>query len=224
MAKPHEARRVAYLFARTAIIAVALSVPTVSLAVVTAVTTAQVSVRQSPNGAVVGVLKPGTVVAVLKVAGEVTQIMYFPKPGAKEVKTGWIATRYLRVVSRGGTAGGDDCETEYKTGAEVCVTVTDAELDCTKDFSGEYYRSCEVTIEYDVRTNYSGGSYLDVDVECEVEITYTGREMYSSRSDSESNNESHNLYANGSESESMSFDFSFSSFNEVTRVRIESSN
>ena len=196
--------------------------PTQALAVVTAVTTAQASVRESPNGAVVGVLKRGTIVAVLKVIGEVTQVMYFPKPGAKDVKTGWIDTRSLRIVSGGSTGGGDDCETEYKSGAEVCVSVANADLDCAKDFGGEYYRSCEVTVEYDVRTNYGGGSYLDVDVECAVEITYTGREMLSPRSDSESNSESHSLYSHGSKSESMSFDFSFSSYNEVTRAKIAS--
>lgn len=211
-----------YCLVALALTTIAILVPPQALAVVTAVTTVQASVRESPNGAVVDVLKPGTIVAVLKVTGEFTQIMYFPKPGAKDVKTGWIATRSLRVVSGGGASGGDDCETEYKSGAEVCVSVTDADLDCSKDFSGVYYRSCEVTVEYDVRTNYGGGSYLDVVVECEVEITYTGREMLASRSDSESNNESHSLYSHGSQSGSMSFDFSFSSFNEVTRVRIAS--
>lgn len=211
-----------YCLVALALSTIAFLVPTQALAVVTAVTTVQASVRESPNGAVVDLLKPGTIVAILKVTGEVTQVMYFPKPGAKDVRTGWIATRSLRVVSGGGASGGGDCETEYKSGAEVCVSVTDTNLDCSKDFGGEYYRGCEVTIEYEVRTNYGGGSYLDVDVECEVEITYTGREMISSRSDSESNNESHSLYSHGSESESMSFDFSFSSFNEVTRVRVAS--
>src|SRR3990172_6405395 len=97
--------------------------------------------------------------------------------------------------------GGDDCETEYKTNAEVCVEITGVDLDCNKSYSGDYYRDCDVVLSYDVETDYSGGSYLDVEVECSVEIEYKGRQTYSTQSDSSSQDESHSLYAHGSESE-----------------------
>jgi len=117
---------------------------------------------------------------------------------------------------------GDDCKTEYKTNAEVCVDITGGDLDCNKSFSGDYYRDCDVVLNYDVKTNYSGGSYLDVEVECNVEIQYKGRETYSTQSDSSSKDESHNLYAHGNESETMRFNFSFSSYKEITSVKISS--
>ena len=118
--------------------------------------------------------------------------------------------------------GGDDCETEYKTNAEVCVEITGRDLDCNKSYSGDYYRDCDVELNYEVKTDYSGGSYLDVEVECNVEIEYKGRETYSTQSDSDSRDESYNLYAHGSDSETMSFNFSFSSYKEITSVKISS--
>ncbi|MFC1884766.1 hypothetical protein ACFL2O_08340, partial [Thermodesulfobacteriota bacterium] len=126
-----------------------------------------------------------------------------------------IKKRKLQGVS------GDDCETEYKTGAEVCVEITRADLDCNESFDGKYYRDCDVMVDYDVETDYKGGSSLDVEVECTVEIEYEGREIYR-RSDSSYESESHSLYAHDSESGTMSFNFSFSSFYEVIKVKITS--
>jgi hypothetical protein len=117
---------------------------------------------------------------------------------------------------------GDDCQTEYRTNAQVCVEITGVNLDCNKSYSGNYYRDCDATVSYDVETNYSGGSYLDVEIECTVEIEYRGRQTYSTRSDSGRKDESHTLYAHGSDSERMSFNFSFSFYQEVYSVRISS--
>jgi len=119
-------------------------------------------------------------------------------------------------------AKGGDCETEYKTNAEVCVRISNLDFDCSKSYTGDYYRSCDVNLSYDLETNYSGGSYLDVDVECEVEIEYKGRNTYSSRTDSDNHSESHDLYANDFTNDSMDFDFSFSSYQEVYNVKVSS--
>ena len=64
------------------------------------------------------------------------------------------------------------CEIEYKTGAEVCVRITNGDLDCDESYTGNYYDSCEVSLTYRVETNYSGGAYIDADIKCEVEIEY----------------------------------------------------
>lgn len=205
----------ARLLLRLAILATCLLAPVQSLALIKGVTTAPVNVRASPNGDVIGSLNAGTVVGVLRISGEWVQVIYLLAPGAKNVRTGWVGLKYITITSRSGSAGGDDCETEYKTGAEVCVTLTNTELHCREDYSGKYYRGCEVTVEYELSTNYSGGAYLDVEVECQVEIRYTGPGMYSWRSDSSAEDESHSLYAHGSDSDSFTFDFSFSSYNEV---------
>jgi len=117
---------------------------------------------------------------------------------------------------------GDDCETEFKTNAEVCVEVEAGDIDCNKSFSGNYYRDCDVSISYNVETNYQGGSYLDVEVECKVEIEYKGRNTYITQSDSSYEDESHTLYAYERDSETMHFNFSFSSFQEIISVKISS--
>jgi len=98
--------------------------------------------------------------------------------------------------SRG--VSGDDCETEYETGAEVCVEVTDVDLDCDESYMG------------------------NVEVKCEAEIEYTGRNTYGWSSESECRHESHSLYAHGSDSNTITLDFSFSAFEEVTNVKIDS--
>ena len=127
-----------------------------------------------------------------------------------------IERRRLQGVS------GDDCETEFKTGAEVCVVITGVDLDCNESYTGDYYRDCDVTLSYEVQTDYKGGSYIEVEVECTVEIEYKGRQIYTTQSDSSYEDESHSLYAHGSESGAISFNFSFSSFKEITNVKISS--
>ena len=119
---------------------------------------------------------------------------------------------------------GDDCETEYKTGAEVCVGITGVDIDCNKSYAGEYYQDCDVTLNYEIQTDYKGGSYIEAEVECTVDIEYKGRNTYSTQSDSSNQEESHSLYAHGSDSGTMYFNFSFSSFNEITKVEINSAN
>lgn len=182
-------------------------------------TTAEVKVRSAPSGEQVDSLKASTPVGVLEVSAGWARVIYLSRPSSQNTKVGWISLSYLRIIS--GPAG-DACKTEYKTNAEVCVEVSDTSLDCRKDYSGEYYRSCKVTVEYDVTTDYSGGSYLDADIECQVDIRYSGPGTYSWRSDSSTQDENHSLYAHGSDSESLTFDFSFSSFNEITQIKIDS--
>ena len=117
---------------------------------------------------------------------------------------------------------GDDCDREYKTNAEVCVELTRTDLDCNESFTGNYYRYCDVTIRYNIKTDYQGNSSIAADVECEVEIDYEGKDFYSTRSDSDDSNETHNLYAYDSDSDAMAFNFSFGYHEEVTRVNVAS--
>jgi len=120
-----------------------------------------------------------------------------------------------------GVSGGD-CEWEYESGAQVCVTVTDVSLDCRESYDGDNYRSCEVVVDYEVSTDYRGDDYLSVEVECTVDIRYKRRDFYSWRSDSDYDTEDHSLYYFGSDSGDMSFDFSFRSYEEVYSVKIDS--
>ena len=124
------------------------------------------------------------------------------------------------AARRASLASGNSCETESRSGAEICLSVSNVDFDCSKSSFGNFYDSCEATISYDLETNYRGRGYIDVEVECRVEIEYNGRGFYSSRSDSQTKDESSSLYANGSDSETLRFDFSFSSFEEVNRAKI----
>lgn len=139
----------------------------------------------------------------------------------KELEKAVLAEMQRR---RAAGVSGDDCESEYKTNASVCVEITGGRIDCNADFAGTYYQDCDVEIDYDVETDYSGGAYLDVDVECEAEIEYKGRGIYTVEADSDRQDESHNLYAHGRESETLRFNFSFGPYQEVTSAKISSAN
>jgi hypothetical protein len=115
---------------------------------------------------------------------------------------------------------GDDCETEFKTNAEVCVEITAGDIDCNESYSGSYYNDCDVSLSYKVSTDYRGGAYLEVEVECMVEIEYKGRNIYSTQAESSFEDETHDLYAHDSDSETLNFNFSFGSYQEITSAKI----
>ena len=144
-------------------------------------------------------------------AGEIINQQEYLKKEAVEIER-----RRAQGVS------GDDCDIEYKTNTKVCVEITGGNLDCNKSYSGNYYRNCDLSLNYDVQTNYQGKEYLDVKIECSVEIEYRGREIYSRRSDSSYQVKSYNLYAHGSDYGTMSFDFYFSRYKDVIRAKISS--
>jgi len=122
---------------------------------------------------------------------------------------------------RAGVAG-DDCEWEHETEAQVCVSVSDASLDCSESYDRSYYRSCQVEVDYEVVTNFEGDGYLDVEIECTAEIRYKGRNSYSWSHESADDDETHTLYPLGSDSGDVGLDFSFSSYKEVVSVQLES--
>jgi len=95
-------------------------------------------------------------------------------------------------------------------------------LNCNESYAGSYYRDCDATINYEVTTDYSGDSCLDVEVECSMEIEYKGRQTYTTQTDSASQDASHTLYAHAGDSESIDFNFSFTSYKEITIVTISS--
>lgn len=124
-------------------------------------------------------------------------------------------------INRRKTKGvnGNHCDVEYKSGANVCLTVRDASLRCSESYSGTYYDRCRVEVSYGSETDYRGGGYIDGQVRCEVTISASSGQGYaSSKSQDEQRNIS--LFAFGSDSQSMDFSFSFSEYDAITNVRI----
>jgi hypothetical protein len=127
----------------------------------------------------------------------------------------------LDEIKRRRTLGvrGNHCDTEYTSGANVCVTVRDTDLDCSKSYDGSSYQSCQVEVSLYVETDYRGRGYIDGRVNCEVTIDKTGSSGYST-SDSEDERWSFSLYANDSSSRSIDVEFSFSSYEGIRRVSL----
>lgn len=189
-----------------------------------AVTTADsLNVRSSPNGEVVHSLPAGSVVAIQQISGGWAHVFYLDQKRSSGSSTGWVSAQYLRITSGGGsaTATGDDCKKERKSGAKVCLEVTDADFECDENYSGDYYDSCEIEIDYEIRSDYRGESRIAVDIECEGRVSYKARESYNS-SDSESESESHYLRANRTISDSMELEFSYSYYQEVYSAEVDS--
>ncbi|MFV2058291.1 MAG: SH3 domain-containing protein, partial [Thiohalomonadales bacterium] len=128
-------------------------------------TAASLNVRDAPSGDVITSLPRGSIVAVIDIRGAWVKILYQSKHKSNDYQYGWVSANYLQVISGnkmssgGSTVSGDDCEYEYDTNAEVCVSATDASLNCCESYDKSYYRSCEVDVDYDVSTNYEGNDY-----------------------------------------------------------------
>lgn len=184
-------------------------------------TTAQtLNIRSAPSGEVVGSLPMSTVAGVLDMQGDWLKIMYFEGGDTSRSREGWIHAQYFRLTSASGI-GGSSCETEYRSGAEVCLNIVNTNLDCHEDFSSNTYRGCDVTTEYELTTDYRGQSSLDVDVSCDAKIIHHAVNSMR-RSSSESNWLSHSLYAHGSGWHSMDFSFGFNTLGEINRVQLDS--
>lgn len=178
-----------------------------------AITTADaLNVRDKPHGQIIGTLVSGTVVMIRRLAGDWAEIDYLNR--ADVIRTGWVSKKYLRVV-RVGSIG----ERSYHTldEADFWLDVTDAELHCMRGFS-DGYRSCTVTVSFDIETDYDGDDTPTIDVECEAELTYSTADGFSfSRSESGSEM----IYMNWrSESSSIDIEFIFFSVEPVVRVKL----
>ncbi|WP_163558802.1 SH3 domain-containing protein [Halomonas sp. NO4] len=184
-------------------------------------TTAQsLNVRSAPSGEVVDSLPMGSVAGVLNMQGDWLKVMYFEGGDTGRPREGWIHSQHFRVTSATG-GGGSSCETEYRSGAEVCLNIINTNLDCREDFSSDTYRSCDVTAEYELTTDYRGQSSLGVDVSCDAEITHHAVNGMR-RSSSESDWFSHSLYSHGLDWHAMNFYFRFNTFDEMYRVQLDS--
>ncbi|WP_157826488.1 MULTISPECIES: hypothetical protein [Halomonadaceae] len=129
-----------------------------------------------------------------------------------------VAQRQAELRAKG--ASGQTCETEYDTGAEVCLSVEMANLDCDESYDDSYYDDCEVNVDYSLETDYRGSSEIDVEVYCEAEIDYQSRSGLR-RSESDGYHESHSLGSYESDSGYVNLDFSFSSYEEVYKVNLD---
>lgn len=184
------------------------------------ITTAEnLNVRSAPGGDTIDTLSDGSVVGVLDVKGEWVNIMYLKGASVDRTYEGWVHGAYLQITS--GATNQQACETEYKSGAQVCLSVGKPDFDCDENFDGTYYDSCEVALNYELRTDYRGQAYIDTDVSCEVDVSYKSDQFYT-KSDSDYSSNSHSLYSNGSDSGYANFSFRFSSFDEVREVEIDS--
>lgn len=189
-------------------------------AVPIAITTADsLNVRAAPRGEVIDSIGMSSRVEILNFSGKWAQVVYFKGRDSRR-SVGWVSVEYLQLISRGGVSLSGNCDTESQTGAEVCLDVNDAEIECDENYAGNYYQDCEVEVEYDIETDYRGESSIDTEIECEVEISLKTRESYNSN-ESDDESESHSLDSHDSESGSMDFDFSFSSYKEVYSVELE---
>ena len=177
-----------------------------------------VELKDSPNGQTIATVPAGKIGITQEINPPWVKVYFGDSTSSSSVKIGWVKLSELTVLKS--IVTGDDCETDYDTSAEVCVTVGDVDLDCYEGYDGNF-SSCEVEIEYSVETDLDrDDKYLDVEIECEAEISYKRRNRSGSW-DSDDDDESHILYSNGSDYGEIDLDFSFSSYEEVYSVRID---
>jgi len=82
-----------------------------------------------------------------------------------------IVAEMIRRRAQG--VSGSDCKVEYKTNAKVCIDISGGDLDCNENYDGKYYNDCDMSLNYDIETDYKGGAYLDVDIMASTTTTTT---------------------------------------------------
>jgi hypothetical protein len=114
---------------------------------------------------------------------------------------------------------GNHCDSESISGANVCVTVKNSELNCSEAYDGTYYDGCQVELSIYVETDYRGRGYVDGRVKCEASVATIGASGYESN---QTNDERWNftLYPNDTSRRSIEIDFSFSSYDKIRKVRV----
>jgi hypothetical protein len=117
-------------------------------------------------------------------------------------------------------ATGESCQQEDSTGANVCVTVTDASLKCNESVDDSEYDDCDATVSYSLNTDYKGNSSLDAEVDCSVDLAYSGPNTIAPSTESNSDTNTTALEADDEETDSIDIDFSFTALDEVTRAKI----
>lgn len=181
-------------------------------------TNSQTELRSEPNGKVLVFIPTGTIGVAQQLNPPWIKVYFGNGTNDPSIKDGWVIFDQINFIDT--VASGDDCETDYDTNAEVCVTVDDASLDFYTGYNG-FYSSCEVEIEYTLETDLDqDDKYISVEIECEAEISYKRQDRFNS-SDYDDDDESHTLYSQSSDSGEIDIDFSFSSFEEVYSVQLE---
>lgn len=211
------------------LILLVLSIPVFAQARSYGKTTAEtLNVRSKPEGQVVGSLPKNTVVTILSSRGGWVKILSLSQ-GQKGV-IGWVSEKYIekdgnqsnQEPSSISAVAYDQCESEYKTGAEVCIKVSNATLDCSESLFDDYYDNCAVDVTYILDTDYKGGVSISTDVTCEAEISYESKDSFVSSNLYENTRETHDVYAYANDRHYVNMSFSFGTFDEVLRVKLNS--
>ena len=58
-----------------------------------------------------------------------------------------LKTKHKRKIRKTQWSSVENCETEIKTNAEVCVKVTRSDLECKKDIAEKYYSDCDLDLQ-----------------------------------------------------------------------------
>ena len=114
-----------------------------------------------------------------------------------------------------------NCQYEWDSESNVCVSVTSVDLDCSENHD-DFYSDCEVEIDYTVQSDYVGDSSISATVECEADISYRSNYHSSEQSKDDDDTYSHYIYDGMGTSGTIDIDFSFSSYHEVYELSLDS--
>ena len=126
---------------------------------ITTVTANSLIARSAPqsDAVAVGTLAAGTYVVVQQVQGEWALVGWLVD---KKLTSGWVSTKYLSLVSRGGGSGSSFTSSG---GANFDLSVDDTDLHCREGFDGGY-SSCEVTVGLISRAIQQGAPLLSAGI------------------------------------------------------------
>lgn len=131
---------------RRIIFIVTMSLSTLSFGLTEAeVTTDNLNVRKSPNGAVVKQLSKYQKVKVIKEENGWSQVVFL-SAGSESASFGWVSSQFIRLNFE---TFATDC-TSSPEGAEHCVSIMEPSIQCKLGEHKKSYSACSISIRYEL--------------------------------------------------------------------------
>lgn len=130
------------------------------------------TVYDMPGGAPIGTASAGDNVNVIEYSGQWARLSFVVNKVNVISGGGWVQSSGLRIIERRSYTGIKSCETEARSGAQICAIVSMSAITCEEDYETDFYEGCTGEVSCLIESEYKGSTGIDVDVTCTIRIKY----------------------------------------------------
>lgn len=146
------------------------------------VTASELNVRKNPmmTAPIVEVIPRDKKVYFQERINDWVSIKYFSlkkdSPAMGGYSYGWVSADYIDPQTEKGKAllENYDCKKETKSGANICLSLTNSIFNCKDRDDGLAFEYCYTNIDYNLSTEYQGSERFSVWVDCKTKVTLHG--------------------------------------------------